>query len=97
MSRKITFNDNLNKNKLFNYVLQALETERNIFILDKLSKINLNQKSLPILYTYASILFDVDANETIYTREVKQIMEKDGFPVELEIGNNYGNMVKTNI
>jgi len=97
MSRKITFNDNLNKNKLFNYVLQALETERNIFILDKLSKINLNQKSLPILYTYDSILFDVDSNETNYIREVKQIMEKDGFPVELEIGNNYGNMVKTNI
>ena len=97
MSRKITFNDNLNKNKLFNYVLQALETERNIFILDKLSKINLNQKSLPILYTYDSILFDVDSNETNYIREVKQIMEKDGFPVELEIGKNYGNMVKTNI
>ena len=86
-----------NKNKLFNYVLQALETERNIFILDKLSKINLNQKSVPILYTYDSILFDVDANEENYIREVKSIMEKDGFPVEIEIGNNYDNMVKTNI
>jgi hypothetical protein len=97
LQRKIKFDENLNKNKLFNYVLQALETERNIFILDKLSKINLNQKSVPILYTYDSILFDVDANEENYIREVKSIMEKDGFPVEIEIGNNYDNMVKTNI
>ena len=97
LQRKIKFDENLNKNKLFNYVLQALETERNILILDKLSKINLNQKSVPILYTYDSILFDVDSNEDNYIREVKKIMEKDGFPTQLEIGKDYDNMVKTNI
>ena len=95
LQRKIKFDENLNKNKLFNYVLQALETERNILILDKLSKINLNQKSVPILYTYDSILFDVDEGEDNYIREVKKIMEKDGFPTQLEIGKDYDNMVKT--
>jgi len=97
LQRKIKFDDSLNKNKLFNYVLQALETERNILILDKLSKIGLNQKSIPILYTYDSILFDVDEGEDKYIREVKKIMEKDGFPTQLEIGKDYDNMVKTNI
>ena len=97
LQRKIKFDENLNKNKLFNYVLQALETERNILILDKLSKINLNQKSVPILYTYDSILFDVDENEDNYIKEVKRIMEKDGFPTQLEVGNNYDNMVRSNI
>ena len=97
LQRKIKFDENLNKNKLFNYVLQALETERNILIIDKLSKINLKQKSVPILYTYDSILFDVDENEDNYIREVKRIMEKDGFPTQLEVGNNYDNMVKSNI
>lgn len=97
MSRKIEINDSLNKNKLFNYVLQALETERNILILDKLSKIDLNQKSIPILYTYDSILFDVAADEENYIREVKRVMEKDGFPTQLEIGKDYDNMVKANI
>ena len=97
LQRKIKFDENLNKNKLFNYVLQALETERNILILDKLSKINLNQKSVPILYTYDSILFDVDEGEDNYIREVKKIMEKDGFPTHLEIGKDYDNMVKSNI
>ena len=95
LQRKIKFDESLNKNKLFNYVLQALETERNILILDKLSKINLNQKSVPILYTYDSILFDVDEGEDNYIREVKKIMEKDGFPTQLEIGKDYDNMVKT--
>ena len=95
LQRKIKFDENLNKNKLFNYILQALETERNILILDKLSKINLNQKSVPILYTYDSILFDVDSNEDNYIREVKKIMEKDGFPTQLEVGKDYDNMVKT--
>ena len=97
LQRKIKFDENLNKNKLFNYVLQALETERNILILDKLSKIDLNQKSIPVLYTYDSILFDVDEGEHKYIREVKRIMEKDGFPTQLEIGKDYDNMVKTNI
>ena len=97
LQRKIKFDDSLNKNKLFNYVLQALETERNILILDKLSKIDLNQKSIPVLYTYDSILFDVDEGEDKYIREVKKIMEKDGFPTQLEIGKDYDNMVKTNI
>tara|TARA_B100000963_G_scaffold51991_2_gene40136 strand:- start:5445 stop:6668 length:1224 start_codon:yes stop_codon:yes gene_type:complete len=97
LQRKIRFDENLNKNKLFNYVLQALETERNILILDKLSKIDLNQKSIPVLYTYDSILFDVDEGEDKYIREVKKIMEKDGFPTQLEIGKDYDNMVKTNI
>ena len=95
LQRKIKFDENLNKNKLFNYILQALETERNILIIDKLSKINLKQKSVPILYTYDSILFDVDENEDNYIREVKKIMEKDGFPTQLEVGKDYDNMVKT--
>ena len=95
LQRKIKFDENLNKNKLFNYILQALETERNILIIDKLSKINLNQKSVPILYTYDSILFDVDENGDNYIREVKKIMEKDGFPTQLEVGKDYDNMVKT--
>ena len=63
MSRKIEINDSLNKNKLFNYILQAVETERNILILDKLSNMRQDRKSLPILYTYDSILFDVDPSD----------------------------------
>lgn len=94
--RKIVFSDDLNKNKLFNYILQSVETERNIIILDKLSKIKTNG-SLPILYTYDSILFDVHPSDSTYIGEVKSIMEKDGFPVGIEVGDNYKEMVTTHI
>jgi hypothetical protein len=94
--RKIVFSDDLNKNKLFNYILQSVETERNIIILDKLSKLK-TQHSLPILYTYDSILFDVHKDDVNYISEVKSIMEKDGFPVGVEVGDTYKEMVTTHI
>jgi len=98
MSRKIEINDSLNKNKLFNYILQAVETERNILILDKLSNMRQDRKSLPILYTYDSILFDVDPSDGgEYILEIKKVMESDGFPTDVEIGDNYKEMVKTNL
>jgi hypothetical protein len=94
--RKIVFSDDLNKNKLFNYILQSVETERNIIILDKLSKLK-PQHSLPILYTYDSILFDIHKDDINYISEVKSIMENDGFPVGVEVGDNYKEMVTTHI
>ena len=98
MSRKIEIIDSLNKNKLFNYILQAVETERNILILDKLSNMRQDRKSLPILYTYDSILFDVDPSDGgEYILEIKKVMESDGFPTDVEIGDNYKDMVKTNL
>jgi hypothetical protein len=61
-----------------------------------LSKIKTNG-SLPILYTYDSILFDVHPNDSTYIGQVKSIMEKDGFPVGIEVGDNYKEMVTTHI
>lgn len=92
--RKIVFSEDLNKNKLFNYILQSVETERNILILEKLFQLKLSQNSLPILYTYDSILFDVHEDDGIdYIKKIKMVMESDGFPTEVEVGDNYGNMV----
>ena len=98
LRRKLIYSSDLNKNKLFNYILQSVETERNILILEKLSQMRLSQKSLPILYTYDSILFDVhpeDGND--YVNSIKSVMEADGFPVETEVGDNYKDMVKVTI
>ena len=98
LKRKIIYNGELNKNKLFNYILQAVETERNILILEKLSQLQLSQKSLPILYTYDSILFDMhpdDGND--YVLKIKSVMESDGFPTDVEFGDNYKDMVKVNL
>lgn len=98
LKRKLIYDSDLNKNKLFNYILQAVETERNILILEKLSQLGLSQKSLPILYTYDSILFDVHPEDGLgYILEIKKVMESDGFPTDIEIGDNYKDMVKVNL
>ena len=57
-----------------------------------------SQKSLPILYTYDSILFDVHPDDGIeYILEIKKVMESGGFPTDIEIGDNYKDMVKVNL
>jgi hypothetical protein len=98
LQRKLIYSSDLNKNKLFNYILQSVETERNILILEKLSKMRLSQKSLPILYTYDSILFDVHPEDGIdYILNIKNVMESDGFPTDVEFGDNYKDMVKVKV
>ena len=97
LKRKITWSDDLNKNKLFNYILQSVETERNIIIIDKLSQLK-ESKSLPVLYTYDSLLFDVHPSDGVeYVKEIKSIMESGGYPTEVEVGDNYKDMVKVSI
>ena len=98
LKRKLVFHKDLNKNKLFNYILQSVETERNILIIEKLSNMIQSQKSLPILYTYDSILFDVHPEDGIdYINKIKEVMQADGFPIETEVGDNYKDMVKVTI
>jgi hypothetical protein len=79
--------------KVFNYLLQALETEVNYMkmgqIFDALGK----RISRPILYTYDAFTFDVhpiERDEVI--RIVKDIMETGGFPVRIYEGTNYDNL-----
>ena len=95
LKREIHFGriEGATEQKVFNYLLQALETEVNYMkmgqIFDGLGK----RISRPILYTYDAIMFDVhpiERDEVI--RIVKDIMETGGFPVRIYEGTNYGNL-----
>lgn len=85
-------------NKLFNYILQAFETEVAVGVLGELQLHLKNRKSKPILYTYDSILFDFhkdDKMETIV--QVKKIMEGSGFPVKVYVGKSYSDLQKIDV
>ena len=84
------------KTKLFNYIIQNYETEQNMLVLRKILIATKSFKSVPVLYTYDSLLFDVDSGEsTAYIELVKDIMEMEGtFPVKISCGKNYGDMQK---
>ena len=55
--------ENMNPQKLFNYVLQNMETSLNIEILFRIFKLLKGRNTKFVLYTYDSFLFDVDEHE----------------------------------
>jgi len=75
-----------NSQKLFNYLLQATETEFNIEAMKKLKE---NDLPLPILYTYDSFLFEFDNSEVDTIKKVKSVLESFGFPVKADWGKDY--------
>ena len=74
-----------NPQKLFNYLLQATETEFNIEVMNKLKTLQL---PLPILYTYDSFLFEFDETEVETIKLVKSVLESYGFPVKADWGSD---------
>ena len=82
-------------NKLFNYILQAYETEMAVKTLKQLLGYCADRKTKPILYTYDSILFDAHRGDKLdIIKELKNIMEADDLPVKVYIGKNYADMQK---
>ena len=96
-SREI-FRENLpdmNPNKLFNYMIQLMETEKNIDVLNTLLYDTSKYKSKIILYNYDAFLFDFDFKQDglKYLKEVKNILEDNGkYPTRVFMGDNYHEM-----
>ena len=80
----------MNPQKLMNYVMQSLETSRNILILKEVLRYLKNKKTKVVLYTYDALLFDFskeDGKETL--QDIKEILETDGkYPVKFKYSNN---------
>ena len=76
----------MNPQKLMNYVMQSLETSRNIVVLKKLLKYLQTKKTTISLYTYDSIIMDFDKEDGKDTLEnIKSIMEEGGkYPVSFK-------------
>ena len=67
---------NMNPQKLFNYILQNLETSMNVRILWDMFCILRNCKTKLILYTYDSFLFDLDDSEENILEEIRNVFKK---------------------
>jgi phage-related protein len=81
---------NMNPQKLFNYVIQSLETSRNILILKEVLGYLKDKKSGVALYTYDAILFDFDLSDGKETlEELKRLLEASGkYPVKFKSNTN---------
>lgn len=84
--------------KVFNYLLQAAETERNCKILGNVLEFIENKQIKLPLYTYDAFLFDLHKSEFKNIKEIINIMNHDGeFPLKLYVGGNYGDLVEINV
>ena len=81
----------MNPNKLFNYLLQASETEYNLQMLNNVHDLLRDYNTDIILYTYDSLLFDYDINDgKELLLKLQEVMSQAGrFPVKIKAGINY--------
>jgi len=80
--------------KVFNYLLQALETEVNYMKIPKVLDYLSDKKSKMILYTYDAFLIDTHPSERNgILNHLPTVMEEGGFPVRAYEGTNYNNLV----
>jgi hypothetical protein len=85
--------DNINSQKAFNYLIQAIETEINIDKIRLILNYIKNTSIKLVLYTYDSFLFDCPNTSNIDDiKELKNIIEMGGFPIKASWSNDYGNL-----
>ena len=76
----------MNPQKLMNYIMQSLETSRNILILKDVLRYLKNKKTKLVLYTYDALLFDFNKEDGKKTlEELQEILESGGkYPIKFK-------------
>lgn len=89
----------MNKAKMFNYIIQCVETEENAKVLGRILHYLYEKKSKLVMYTYDAILVDFspeDGREVL--QGIKSIMGGNvGYPVKVKAGINYHDMIDVTI
>jgi hypothetical protein len=79
--------------KLYNYFVQSLETVRTLPKLEKILDLIFDTRCHLTLYTYDSILLDVEQFDTLLIKDIVDVLEEDKkFPVRVYAGTTYGNI-----
>jgi len=83
---------NMTAFKLFNYYLQAIETEVSVRKLQQIQALLQDTESCIVLYTYDSILIDLELSEIQIIPKLQYLLEKGGFPIKMKYGITYHNI-----
>ena len=79
----------MNPQKLFNYVLQNLETSMNVRILWDMIKILRGKKTKLVLYTYDSFLLDLEEGEIEVLDEIRTVFKNYKLNIKEKTGYDY--------
>ena len=80
----------IHSQKLFNYYIQATETETNIRKIKKIQDYLKTKQTRLVLYIYDAFIFDVSKQDGKQTLIDLQAILNDKFPVKLKTGKHYG-------
>ena len=81
--------DNMNPQKLFNYLLQNYETSQNILVLWDILSMLVGKKSKLVLYTYDSFLLDLKEDEEGILNDIQKIFKKYKLNTKNKQGYDY--------
>ena len=82
--------ENITRNKLFNYIIQSYETSTNVELLRLVLNYLENKKTKLVLYTYDAFLFDYNKDDGSLIFDLSQILE---YPVSIKHGKSYHGLV----
>ena len=85
--------ENMNPQKLFNYLIQNLETANNVELLKDILTILNGCRSKPTLYVYDALLLDVAKEDKSKIVAVLEVLDRRGFLYKIKKGFNYGEIV----
>jgi len=81
--------ENMNPQKLFNYMLQNVESAVNTYILMDIHKLLRGRKTQIVLYTYDSFLFEMGEGEEDIETEIQNIFKKYKLTTKTKRGYDY--------
>jgi len=85
--------EGVNPQKLFNYLLQATETELNMRTIQKVLEFCKQTNIELSLYTYDSFLFSYPLDTPKeHAKKLKELIEEDGFPIKASWGTDYSKL-----
>ena len=81
--------DEMNPQKLLNYVLQNYETATNVKLMWSIFKLLRGKNTKLVLSVYDSFLFDVDESETETMSQILDVFKQCNLTVKAKAGNTY--------
>jgi len=85
--------EDANPQKVFNYLLQATETELNMATMKRVLEFIKQTEIELTLYTYDSFLFSYPTDtDTSQAKKLKELIEMGGFPIKASWGTDYSKL-----
>ena len=81
-------------NKVFNYVLQSLETEYNVRKIKTILPYLKDKKSVFMMYLYDAFIFDIHPDEMDLIDVLHNAFETDNMSVKIYVGDDFGHIIR---